>query len=234
MKKRQEAAEAVAKARAEKLRLAAEEAEKKERQERKAKSEANKQSMTMVTKNQLSWRELQEIEEGKRRDRIERRKQEMAQLSALPSSIAENLQKVKRDVAADSVPSDAVRAGEFKAEDPAKVRRTIWATFLLHFSFLNSTSSACLSFSLFLYVMQVAAKLSRQQKVWDMKMEREREKRNERRTTKMLAASAHLSATSNQSGQVDGASYLNKTAMEVRNEQYAAKREAKRRELKEK
>ena len=119
MKKRQELAEQANRARAEKQAALQAEAERRELLERRAKAEANKQSMTMVTKNQLTWRELQEIEESKRRDRIERRKQELAQISALPSSIADNLQKPKREVAVTD--SAAIARGEFKAEDPAKV-----------------------------------------------------------------------------------------------------------------
>lgn len=118
MRKRQEAAEQQNKIRREKFLLKQQELEDAQRRERKAKLEANKQSMTMVTKNQLTWRELQEIEEAKRRDRIERRKQELAQISALPSSIAENLQKTRREAPVDT---RAVSVGEFKAEDPAKV-----------------------------------------------------------------------------------------------------------------
>lgn len=118
MRKRQEAAEEQNRIRREKFLQKQQEAEEAERRARKAKLEANKQSMTMVTKNQLTWRELQEIEEAKRRDRIERRKQELAQISALPSSIAENLQKAQREAPADA---KANSFGEFKAEDPAKV-----------------------------------------------------------------------------------------------------------------
>lgn len=119
MRKRQEAAEQQNKLRREKFLQKQQDDEEALRRERRAKLEANKQSMTMVTKNQLTWRELQEIEEAKRRDRIERRKQELAQISALPSSIAENLQKARREVPVDT---RAVSVGEFKAEDPAKVR----------------------------------------------------------------------------------------------------------------
>ena len=68
MRKRQEAAEEVNKIRREKFHQKQQEAEDAERRERRAKLEANKQSMTMVTKNQLTWRELQEIEEAKRRE----------------------------------------------------------------------------------------------------------------------------------------------------------------------
>mmetsp|Transcript_21479 Transcript_21479/g.35966 ORF Transcript_21479/g.35966 Transcript_21479/m.35966 type:complete len:919 (+) Transcript_21479:47-2803(+) len=200
MKRRQEMAEELSQKRLEKQKQKEWEKEQKEKAERRAKSEANKQSMMMVTKNQLSWRELQEIEETKRRDRIERRKQQVAQMSALPSSIAENMQKPKRAVASsegDAAGGAAGGGGEYKAEDPAKV----------------------------------AAKLARQQKVWDLKMQREKEKMKDARETKMLNARAHMSS-SGHTGEVDGASYLNKTGMEVRQEQYEARRKHKAEEAK--
>ena len=86
--------------------------------------EANKQSMTLVTKNQLSWRELQEVEEAKRRDRIERRKQELTMMSAMPSCIAESMSKGKKAApgGCDSDTRTGSRGGgDFKAEDPSKV-----------------------------------------------------------------------------------------------------------------
>jgi hypothetical protein len=119
MRKRQEQAEQQARARLEKFQQKQAEGEEALRRERRAKAEANRASLAQVTKNQLTWRELQEIEETKRRDRIERRKQELAQASALPASIAESLQKPRRD-SAPAAGTSAASAG-FKAEDPAKV-----------------------------------------------------------------------------------------------------------------
>lgn len=70
---------------------------------------------------------------------------------------------------------------------------------------------------------QVARKLAIAQKMWEKKMERERERIKEK--------SGRLSA----SGELGGSqgSALSKTAMEIRTEQYAAKREARAREKKE-
>lgn len=120
MRKRQELAEQQSKARLERFLQKQEETEEALRRERKAKAMANRASLAQVTKNQLTWRELQEMEEAKRRDRIERRKQELAQSSALPSSIAESLQKPRRE----SIPTGSgAGVTEFKAEDPAKVPR---------------------------------------------------------------------------------------------------------------
>ena len=118
MQKRQELAEQLAENRMLKLKAKLAEQEQNERKLLKEKSEANKQSMVQVTKNQLTWKELQEIEDAKRRDRMERRRQELAQSSALPASIAENLQKPKREIPVDP---NSIAVGEFKAEDPAKV-----------------------------------------------------------------------------------------------------------------
>lgn len=118
MRKRQELAEQQAKARLDRFLHKQAEAEEALRRERKAKAEANRASLAQVTKNQLTWRELQEMEEAKRRDRIERRKQELAQSSALPSSIADSLQRPRRE----SIPTGpGAGVTEFKAEDPSKV-----------------------------------------------------------------------------------------------------------------
>ena len=108
----------------------------------------------------------------------------------------------------------------------------------LSVSKLNSTLSISL-FNIPAPHPQVAAKLARQQKVWDMKMDRERERMKEAHATKMLAASAHRSTPLQGSGGIggtdmgDGGNYYNKTAMEIRREAYAAKREAKERDRKE-
>lgn len=165
MKKRQDIAEGLARERLAKFERQQAEAEEALRRERKAKAEANRASMTLVTKNQLSWRELQEIEEAKRRDRIERRKQELAQVSALPSSIAQNLQASRREPTVH--PGNSNVKTEFKAEDPAKV--------LSFFIFaIERYLPKCIS------APQVAAKLARAQKVWELKMEREKERNKEK------------------------------------------------------
>ena len=129
MRKRQEIAERQSKERLDKFQQKQAEAEEALRKERKAKADANRASMTLVTKNQLSWRELQEIEESKRRERIERRKQELAQVSALPGSIAQNLQKSRRESTVDQ--SNTAVKNEFKAEDPAKVNLVHYVIFLI-------------------------------------------------------------------------------------------------------
>lgn len=120
MLKRQEEAERKAAAKRELFLQKQAEAEEALRRERKAKAEANRQSMTAVIKNQLSWRELQEIEEAKRRDRIEAHKQRLMAESALPSSIAESLQRPRKETPASI--AAAPRTTEFKAEDPGKVQ----------------------------------------------------------------------------------------------------------------
>lgn len=120
MRKRQELAEQHSKARLERFLQKQAEAEEASRRERKAKAAANRASLAQVTKNQLTWRELQELEEAKRRDRIERRKQELAQSSALPSSIADSLQRPRRE-SAPTTAGPGASVTEFKAEDPAKV-----------------------------------------------------------------------------------------------------------------
>lgn len=204
MHKRQEQAEKQAQARLEKYQQKLREDEEAAQRARREKREHNKASMANATRNNLSWRELQEIEEAKRKDRIERRKQELAQISALPSSIAENLQKPRRD------PSPAVRAAagastEFKAEDPAKV----------------------------------AAKLAKTQKAWELKLEREKERKANRLaatgTQHPPAAYKHLPNILSPlcPGEHSSAGTMTKTAMEIRNEQYAVKKEARLREKKE-
>jgi hypothetical protein len=73
--------------------------------------------------------------------------------------------------------------------------------------------------------VKVAAKLARAQKVWELKMERERERIKEK-------AGRSQPTEAERGGSLGGS--LGKTSMELRNEQYAAKREARAREKKEK
>lgn len=127
MKKHEDFAEALRRARLEREARKEGEQEARERQQWQDRREANERSMAQVTRNQLSWHELREIEEAKRRDRIERRKQQLISSSTLPMGIAENMEKMsKRAVTPSSSSSTAIRGGEgsstFKAEDPEKVR----------------------------------------------------------------------------------------------------------------
>jgi len=119
MLKRQAAAEEASQARMNKFKAEQLQKEQEERDQRKAEVEAKRKKLAQDSKNQLTWSELQKIQEETRRDRIERHKQKLVQQSALPSSIAESLRKsVHREPAVDNKNAGM---NEFKAEDPAKV-----------------------------------------------------------------------------------------------------------------
>lgn len=120
MLKRQAAAEEASQARMNKFKEEQLRKEREEHDQRKADVEAKRKKLAQDSKNQLTWSELQKIQEESRRDRIERHKQKMVQQSALPSSIAENLRKVHREPPAES---KTAISNEFKAEDPAKVSK---------------------------------------------------------------------------------------------------------------
>ena len=119
MLKRQAAAEEASQARMAKIKAEQLQKEQEERDRRKLEVEAKRKKLAQDAKNQLSWSELQKIQEETRRDRIERHKQKLAQESALPNSLAESLKRVHREPPVESkVPAGA---NEFRAEDPAKV-----------------------------------------------------------------------------------------------------------------
>lgn len=122
MKKHEDFAEALRQARLEREARKEGEREVRERQQWQERRQANERSMAQVTRNQLSWHELREIEEAKRRDRIERRKQQLLSSSTLPMGIAENMEKKsKRAVTPSSTRGEG--SATFKAEDPEKVHR---------------------------------------------------------------------------------------------------------------
>jgi 2-succinyl-5-enolpyruvyl-6-hydroxy-3-cyclohexene-1-carboxylate synthase len=119
MKKHEDFAEALRLARLEREARKEGEQEARERQQWQERRQANERSMAQVTRNQLSWHELREIEEAKRRDRIERRKQQLISSSTLPMGIAECMEKSKRTVTPSSTRGEG--STTFKAEDPEKV-----------------------------------------------------------------------------------------------------------------
>ena len=119
MKKHEDFAEALRLARLEREARKEGEQEARERQQWQERRQANERSMAQVTRNQLSWHELREIEEAKRRDRIERRKQQLISSSTLPMGIAESMEKSKRAVTPSSTRGEV--STTFKAEDPEKV-----------------------------------------------------------------------------------------------------------------
>jgi len=119
MLKRQAAAEEAAQARLAKIKAEQLQKEQEERDRRKLEVEAKRKKLAQDAKNQLSWSELQKIQEETRRDRIERHKQKLAQESALPNSLAESLKRMNREPPVENkIPAGA---NEFRAEDPAKV-----------------------------------------------------------------------------------------------------------------
>eukprot|EP00598_Pedospumella_elongata_P001269 CAMPEP_0184969002 /NCGR_PEP_ID=MMETSP1098-20130426/1892_1 /TAXON_ID=89044 /ORGANISM="Spumella elongata, Strain CCAP 955/1" /LENGTH=852 /DNA_ID=CAMNT_0027490715 /DNA_START=65 /DNA_END=2623 /DNA_ORIENTATION=+ len=192
MLKRQAAAEEASQARMAKIKAEQLQKEQEERDRRKLEVEAKRKKLAQDAKNQLSWSELQKIQEETRRDRIERHKQKLAQESALPNSLAESLKRVHREPPVESkVPAGA---NEFRAEDPAKV----------------------------------LAKLEHAQKAWDLRMEREREKIQMQKAARAeLAAKTRMSMSGTGTGQDDEECCCGpKSAMDLRNEQYAKKRAA--------
>jgi len=193
MKKHEDFAEALRLARLEREKRKEGEREAKERQLWQERRQANERSMAQVTRNQLSWHELQEIEEAKRRDRIERRKQQLINCSILPLGIAENMEKSKRAITPSTKGEDNAA---FKAEDPEKV----------------------------------AAKLAFRQKVWSLRLEKEREKREIEKTAHLLTLTGRSTAS------VDSAVIddfrLPITKMEQRLEKYRMRRKMKEDERK--
>jgi hypothetical protein len=123
MLKRQAAAEEASQARMNKIKQEQLQKEQDERDRRKIEIEAKRKKLAQDSKNQPTWSELQKIQEENRRERIDRQKQKLAQQSALPTSIAESLRRAPREVPVDA--KAVAGAGEFKAEDPAKVIPTI-------------------------------------------------------------------------------------------------------------
>lgn len=106
-----------------KLAALRQEEEKKLREEKlklEAKKHAESQLMATAIKGSMSWQELQDLEEAKRRERIESRKQDLQRISALPSALAESMQRVKRV----SAPAEPPKTN-FKAEDPDVVARRL-------------------------------------------------------------------------------------------------------------
>ncbi|RYH16689.1 hypothetical protein EON65_29655 [archaeon] len=108
-----------------KLAALRQEEEKKLREEKlklEAKKHAESQLMATAIKGSMSWQELQDLEEAKRRERIESRKQDLQRISALPSALAESMQRVKR---VSTVASSEPMKSNFKAEDPEVVARRL-------------------------------------------------------------------------------------------------------------
>lgn len=99
---------------------------KQARADEKEKQREKELRMITALKSGTSWRELQDIEEQQRKERIEKRKQELVMISALPRSIEENINRSnsKKAVAAELqavLVNDQASKAAFRAEDPAKV-----------------------------------------------------------------------------------------------------------------
>lgn len=97
----------------------AEAAEAKERHDRDALRKAHL-SKTLSKDGALSWREIQEQNEIRRRERVEKRKQELALVSSAPSGAFVDAQS-KKEAALRLALEQAKAGAQFRAEDPAKV-----------------------------------------------------------------------------------------------------------------
>lgn len=106
-----------------------EDQQRKEHEEMiKMKKEKHKKQIEKMTlmheafRGHMSWKELQDTEEAQRRERIEKRKNELLTQAALPRSIEENMSKSLTKIPPPSY-DDAIKP--FKAEDPKKVIQKI-------------------------------------------------------------------------------------------------------------
>jgi hypothetical protein len=107
----------------------AEDQKRKEKEEElRAKKEKHKKQIEKMTlmneafRGHMSWKEIQDTEEAQRRERIEKRKNELLTQAALPRSIEENMSKSLSKIPPPSY-DEAVKP--FKAEDPKKVIQKI-------------------------------------------------------------------------------------------------------------
>jgi hypothetical protein len=85
--------------------------------ERNRTKEINMNNLIKVTKNDLTWNQIQQNEHQQRTERIERRKLELSLMSSLPKSML-NPQPQRRS---RSFSSSDEFSTEFIAEDPDKV-----------------------------------------------------------------------------------------------------------------
>jgi hypothetical protein len=142
-----------------------------------------------------SWQEVQQAEEQRRKERIERRKQELLMISSLPQSIEENLNRANSKRASANLEQEAAQIqaksnAQFRADDPAKVR----------------------------------ARLERKQKSWETALQRKKEELREENLARSRRGSKE---------NIPGEGTY-KSPMELRNEEYQARREARKKEQEEK
>lgn len=96
-----------------------EEEERKRKRQQEFLERQKKESLKAAAiRGGTDWREIQEMAEERRRERIEKRKQELTLISQLPRSIEENMERSKREV----VDPYATLSRAFQAEDPRRVK----------------------------------------------------------------------------------------------------------------
>lgn len=140
------------------------EKEAMERQKRALQIKRAKEELQ--TKANMTWEELQMEEEKARKERIERRKQELAMMSSLPKSIEENIQKMTSKLSRDKM-----KEKEHQLSAGASLT-------------LSASGHRSLEPS------EVTERLKRQQDKWEQRLSREREKSQERRQSSGNALSA--------------------------------------------
>lgn len=169
------------------------EKKRKEREELAKKKKEKEYLMATAIGTGTSWQEAQQLEEQRRKERIERRKQELLMISALPQSIEENLNRANSKKATLTMEQEAAAMqakanSQFRADDPAKVR----------------------------------ARLEKKQRAWEQALERKKEELKE----ESLAKSRR--------GSKESVPVAHKLPIEIRNEEYKARREARKKEQEEK
>jgi hypothetical protein len=82
----------------------------------------NDELMASALKGSASWQEIQDLEEAKRRERIETRKQELLLMSALPPALAASQERQKRP---NREVSQEPTASKARAEEPEHVARRL-------------------------------------------------------------------------------------------------------------
>eukprot|EP01033_Poteriospumella_lacustris_P000035 gene35-22_t len=169
------------------------EKKRKEREELTKKKKEKDYLMATAIGTGTSWQEAQQLEEQRRKERIERRKQELLMMSALPQSIEENLNRANSKKATLTMEQEAAAMqakanSQFRADDPAKVR----------------------------------ARLEKKQRAWEQALERKKEELKE----ESLAKSRR--------GSKESVPVAHKLPIEIRNEEYKARREARKKEQEEK
>lgn len=118
MMERSEKAKQTARERAErkKLREAQKQAEEEAKKQLRLQKAMAKAQETQEQYKDLTWEQIRQMEDSKRKERIEARKRQLLAESALPPSLAQSISRMSSKILEQEKPV------QFRAEDPEKVQ----------------------------------------------------------------------------------------------------------------